>query len=264
MRKMLFVKLIAILLSANISNDDQSGFPPPEGNAVEAAHLLRSARSTSNSDELRSIVEQASNLLAPQSPGGEKLRQALSDRKDDQNLLQTAEEVLEMLSFEPLKEAELPDGFPTYTPAGSIELKVYPKHRRAIANQFFTLFGHITSNQIAMTTPVRMEFENNDGKLRQESMSFYYGKPTIGTVGTQGRVEVVEESSETVLSLGHQGTRTSEITRDGERRLLSWLAANPKYEVAGKLIVMGYNSPMVPVDKQFWEIQIPIKEKTEN
>jgi hypothetical protein len=32
-----------------------------------------------------------------------------------------------------------------------------------------------------------------------------------------------------------------------------------KYEIAGPLRVMGYNSPFVPQEKNFFEVQIPLK-----
>lgn len=249
-----------ILLTAALFGGKEAGFDPPQGPAQQAAQLLESISSKTTPGDLKGIIQQAADLLAPQSPAGEKLRESLTNPEDVTGLRQARDEVLQMLTFEPLHEAELPEGFPTYTPAGVIELKVYPKHRRAVANQFFTLFGHITSNKIAMTTPVRMEYENGEnGKLQQKSMAFFYGKPTIGSVGDQGKVQVVEEAGEMVVALGHRGSRDQKVIADSERRLRAWIEAHPEYQANGKLIVMGYNSPMVPAKSQFIEIQLPVK-----
>ena len=48
--------------------------------------------------------------------------------------------------FHPIKEAEMPKGFPDYTPVGQIEIKHYPAYRKATASgmaEFWTLFQHI-------------------------------------------------------------------------------------------------------------------------
>ena len=38
--------------------------------------------------------------------------------------------------FKPIKEAEMPKGFPGYTPVGKIEVKQYPAYRKASGEQF--------------------------------------------------------------------------------------------------------------------------------
>ena len=50
--------------------------------------------------------------------------------------------------FKPVVEAPLPDGFPTYTPVGKIEVKQYPAYRKETSGRvaFWTLFEHITSS----------------------------------------------------------------------------------------------------------------------
>ena len=35
--------------------------------------------------------------------------------------------------FQPIKEAEMPKGFPTYTPVGQVEIKKYPAYRKALS-----------------------------------------------------------------------------------------------------------------------------------
>ena len=60
--------------------------------------------------------------------------------------------------FQPIKEAEMPKGFPTYTPVGKIEIKKYPAYRKASASgpaEFWTLFQHIKQNNVTMTAAGR-------------------------------------------------------------------------------------------------------------
>ncbi len=74
-------------------------------------------------------------------------------------------------------EAPLPVGYPSPTPPGCIELKTYPKVRRAQIeskatggqNGFWPLFSHIQKRQIAMTSPVEMDYHkmslDGNGKI---------------------------------------------------------------------------------------------------
>jgi hypothetical protein len=165
-----------------------------------------------------------------------------------------------MLAFEPLSEAALPEGFPTYTPAGAIEVKQYPARRLAKADGFWTLFRHITTNDIAMTTPVQMDYSADDqGRVRQRSMAFYYGSGELGEAGRQGAVEVVDDQPQWVVSLGVRGWSTRESIADAKSRLEAWLKRHPEYEIDGDLRVMGYNSPMVRGGRQFHEVQLPVR-----
>jgi hypothetical protein len=46
-----------------------------------------------------------------------------------------------------------------------------------------------------------------------------------------------------------------------EQRLRSWLEQNKRqYEQSGPVRVMGYNSPFMARDRQFFEVQIPVRE----
>jgi hypothetical protein len=47
---------------------------------------------------------------------------------------------------------------------------------------------------------------------------------------------------------------------EAREKLMAWLNQRTgEYVVAGHLRVMGYNSPFVPRDKSFFEVQIPVK-----
>lgn len=170
--------------------------------------------------------------------------------------------------FRPLKEAELPEGFPGYTPVGTIEVKQYPVMRKAMAdgsNRFWSLFRHIKANNVAMTAPVEMRM--GDAKTpagREEAMAFFYERADQGTPGSAGGVSVVDDEALTVVSIGCRGRRTTESVEKARQQLLAWIEArSDQYEVSGPLRVMGYNSPFVPVNRQFYEVQIPVTLKSQ-
>lgn len=262
------ILLWSLLLAVGSDDSKEKTFEPPAGPVTEVVAILEKAPSTATAEELRTAARAGAALLAPQSPAAESLRK-LADGKDTAPELQTKiADVVASLAFQPLREAALPAGFPTYTPPGVIELKTYPVHRRAVAKAFFTLFSHITRNDIAMTAPVRMEFNHSDdGKLKQESMAFFYGNPETGAVGVDKAdedVETVEDQGQTVIALGHRGRWNREVIAAGEARLREWMKANPEYRAAGDLIVMGYNSPMTPTARQFFEIQLPVEKAVES
>ena len=180
-------------------------------------------------------------------------------------LLPTARLRADVEEFKPVKEADLPDGFPTYTPVGVIEVKEYPAYRKASSSggaAFWSLFSHIKQNEIAMTAPVEMTYAgDNDQGMQQQSMAFLYGKPSLGTTGKQGNVEVWDVPGMKVVSIGMRGARTDDSVRDAKEKLDNWLDSHSgAYAVSGPLRVMGYNSPFVPRDRQFYEVQIPVTE----
>lgn len=172
-------------------------------------------------------------------------------------------------TFRPIKEAELPEGFPDYTPVGTIEVKQYPAMRKATAKgmDFWSLFRHIKSNNVAMTAPVemRMSGDARGPSDRPESMAFFYERGDQGTSGRAGNVTVVDDDALTVVSIGCRGRRTAEAVEKARRQLLEWIdARSDQYEVAGPLRIMGYNSPFVPANRQFFEVQIPVSLKAQS
>jgi hypothetical protein len=174
-------------------------------------------------------------------------------------------ETAEDAAFKPVVEAKLPEGFPTYTPVGQIEVKHYPAYRKAETSgrtSFWTLFQHITSAKIAMTAPVEMTYQADGPPVgRERSMAFLYGNKDTGSVGRKGNVEVVDVPAATVVSIGLRGERSDAVLARAEQRLRAWLEENKtRYEQSGAVRVMGYNSPFVPRDRQFFEVQIPIGE----
>jgi len=173
---------------------------------------------------------------------------------------------LDDLAFEPVMEAELPVGFPAPTPVREIELKQYPAYRSASATvglmgsgvAFWKLFLHISSNDIAMTAPVEMTYEEGKRGLRETKMSFLYGDPALGAVGPDGKVEVADADANWVVSLGCRGQESEGRLAEARTELLNWIATQPELEAAGPPRVMGYNSPMVRGNKRYFEVQVPV------
>ena len=63
-----------------------------------------------------------------------------------------------------------------------------------------------------------------------------------------------------MASIGCRGNQNSSAIAEAREKLLKFLEdKKDEYAVAGPLRVMGYNSPFVPRDKNFFEVQIPVK-----
>jgi len=175
-----------------------------------------------------------------------------------------------ILAFKPRMEAKLPEGFPEPTPVGEIQLKSYPAYRLAQTSvsgargedrAFFTLFNHITQNRIAMTAPVEMRYEaGKDSKPVERSMAFLYGSVSIGKAGKEGEVKVMDVPAMKAVSLGLNGDYTPERIAEARTHLEGWLKRHAeRYETAGALRVLGYNSPMVAAEQRYAEVQIPVR-----
>ncbi|MHC4861768.1 MAG: heme-binding protein, partial [Planctomycetota bacterium] len=119
-------------------------------------------------------------------------------------------------------------------------------------------------NKIAMTAPVEMTMEQGeDGSLAQKRMAFLYGEPEMGRKGRDGRVEVMDLEPMKVLSVGIRGPMSDDKVRDAREAILARLSAGARegdaLRRAGDWRLMGYNSPMVPSEKRFWELQLPVE-----
>lgn len=161
------------------------------------------------------------------------------------------------LQFTPHSEAPLPAGFPPPGKVGVVTRKAYPAYRCATdpGGQFGALFGHISSHGVAMTAPVI-------SSLEQPTMSFVYASTALGKPGSGGgRVVVQDLPPLMVLSVGIRGDMGhSNVTL--ARRVLEEALSSGKFGVAapgGDWRTLGYNSPMVPNERRFWELQVPLK-----
>ena len=157
----------------------------------------------------------------------------------------------------------MPEGFPRYTPVGKIEVKEYPADRKASASgagQFWALFLHIKKNNVKMTAPVEMDYGDPHAKeMKKGTMSFFYEKPGQGKTGEQGGVDVIDEPAMHVVSIGCRGVQTARAVAEARDKLLKYLVEHKdRYAIAGPVRAMGYNSPFVPADRNFFEVQIPV------
>jgi len=175
-------------------------------------------------------------------------------------------EALVILTFKPKVEAPVPAGFPAPTPVGVVEIKKLPVYRMAKVNNtgggnnFFTLFNHIKKNNIEMTAPVEMTMAEKNGKYTESSMAFLYQETTLGKVGPQGNIAVLDTKECMVASIGMRGSPTAEAIESAKRWLIEKIKTAPEaYEIEGELKVMGYNSPFMPEKLRYYEVQLQLK-----
>ena len=199
--------------------------------------------------DLLADLPAAATQLEPHSPAREAIEVGDFDR------------AREMLSFSPLDEAPLPEGFPHYTPVGVIEVKRYPAYRKAVGPAFWPLFQHIQKQGIPMTSPVEMR--SGESSSGNGEMAFLYQTTKVGKIGPIDGVAVEETPETLVVSLGMRGNMDGQTSSDAFDRLENWLSQSTKYQHATKgestQRVFGYNSPMVPVGKRYWEAQLLLK-----
>lgn len=207
-------------------------------------------------NELRSILQSAHAAAPADRDARDRLRSDLGDLVAD-------------LAFEPTLEAELPEGFPTFGVVGELELRRYPRYRMARTTMrggqmgaFWPLFQHIKSNDIAMTTPVQMDWRGNDDR-RPAKMAFLYGNTSMEPRTTADNVEIVDIEPMTVLTLGATGYERRERVAAMRARMLAWLdRPGCPVEADGDFRTMGYNSPSVPGDRRYFELQIPVRRRS--
>lgn len=176
-------------------------------------------------------------------------------------------DVAELLTFRPRMEAELPVGFPAPQSVGELELREYPHYRMVRTamrggsmGAFWPLFRHIEKNGIAMTTPVQMDWSNDGSRSRPVQMAFLYGDPGIEPAEVQKGVEVVAMPAMLVLSIGAIGDDRADVIEELQTRIAAFVAANAStYAIDGAPRTMGYNSPMVPRDQRYFELQVPLR-----
>lgn len=248
-----------------------------------AAEVLRDAlRACSNGevdvDRQRSILMEAAataaTLLGSESVAARNLAAAADaaetaagqdPRRVVENLKNTLDAMASELAFSLRVEAEQPKGFPLPTPPREIEVKRYPAYRMAKAQPsgdraFWTLLMHIKRNGIAMTAPVEMNLRDAGNGSQEETMAFLYEEPTQGQAGPQGAVDVIDVEPMMVVSTGVRGPRTEAAVGKARQRLESWLESHAaQFAAAGAVRVLAYNSPFVPRNQNYFEVQIPLR-----
>ena len=175
-------------------------------------------------------------------------------------------------------ESPLPAGYPEPTPPGAIDIKRYPAVRRAeyvssgnagmgMNMGFFPLFNHIKNNDIAMTSPVEMDyrdmFEPGSGKQAPKdsmswTMSFLYRTKDLAPTGRDGKVVITDRPEITVLSIGMNGPYGTGVVEKGLQQLNAWLAEHPEWKVVGDPRAFHYNGPYIANRVKWSEVQIAV------
>lgn len=175
---------------------------------------------------------------------------SLSDEKKNETAPQSAY----------LEEAKLPKGWPAPGPYDVVTAKSYPQYRAAYTSgsgegrAFWTLFRHIKSEDIPMTSPVEMEVQQKDGEMKMTTMGFLYQSPEVGTEGPAGKtVEVTDVGAMKVLSYAWMGPNNDGNVKKAKAALDADLAS--KKLTAKGFRILGYNGPSVPRAKRTFEMQ---------
>jgi hypothetical protein len=248
--------------------------------AAERLRAVLDAGAEAGVPELLKACEGAAGLLPESSRNRSRMlamiqeqRADLEKQKPDRVLRDTrrgVEGAMLDLSFEPRIEAPVPVGWPAPTTVNELMVLDYPAYRLARApmsgqmrtnNAFWKLFRHIESNQIPMTAPVETTYSATKGEEEPQWMAFLYQSTQQGSLGTDGEVEIVDLPAARVLSIGRRGSMSERAMKSSRTEMDAWLAANPQWEVCGPMRSMGWNSPMVPDARRYWEIQLPIRIK---
>jgi hypothetical protein len=247
---------------------------------VSAISHLRMAQQRSDMKAVSTCIADAVHDLGVGHFASTMLANAESEARNDVDKLhQGVSRVIESLTFRPWMEAEVPEGFPEFTPVHHIEVKTLPEYRMAratmVATQqpgengaFWKLFSHIKRNNIAMTAPVQMDYTGSAENAEVASMAFLYGSLRIGASGSaaaENGVEIVDIPEQEVVCIGVRGQMKGDAVETAHRALLKWLASHDsEFRVSGPLRRMGYNSPFIPSDRAFFEVQIPVQRLTDS
>ncbi len=245
-----------------------------ERSAVGEA-LLRQLESETPSADLRATLAAFASKMPSSPRAAARLMTLGADESlDATELERRLEALIEDLRFAPFMQAEVPVGFPAPAPVDEIVLKLYPEYRMAktpmrttMGTPFFALFNHIQRNEIPMTAPVQVDFDGADARARKTaSMAFLYAAPDRGIAGVDtddSRVEVVNLPPLMTLTIGARGYDSPARIAELRSALLDWLATHGQgLELAGPMRTMGYNSPMVPVSRRFFEVELPVRART--
>lgn len=175
-----------------------------------------------------------------------------------------------------IKEAKLPEGWPTLTPVGQVQVKQYPTYRAAVVHDaqlpaggersmFRVLFRHIKDRQIAMTAPVEIGYavpsqEESSAKAEMVSMAFLYRQPAQGQIEADGPVSVRDLPGRTHASIGVRGGYTQDRFNAQLKTLDVWLHEHSsEWQPAGQPRYLGYNSPFILPFMRYGEVQLPIQ-----
>ncbi|MCC5874606.1 MAG: heme-binding protein [Candidatus Sumerlaeia bacterium] len=171
-------------------------------------------------------------------------------------------------------DTPLPEGYPAPTPPGAIEIKTYPEVRRAeisgtgsrSGSGFMPLFRHIQRSDIAMTSPVEMDYalagDSNTPTTNEWTMSFLYRTQNLRETGVDemdDRITIRDVEPLTVVSLGGRGTYRNDRIESDLATLMGWLENQSDWELAGAPRALLYNGPTWRPWQKWLEVQLPIR-----
>lgn len=197
------------------------------------------------------LLTPAAALAENDTPAADRERSAAQDHQEQDD-------------FEILMESPQPEGWPEPGPAFEITLKHYPAYRAAVkegGNGFWPLFRHISNRDIPMTAPVEMAMEENDGQYRMTNMAFLYQSLEVGETGeAEDGVQVIDYPALSVVNYGSNGNYNQRKIDDILEDIDAYLETiADEWQPSGEMRVMGYNSPMVPPSKRYYEVQVVIE-----
>ena len=128
---------------------------------------------------------------------------------------------------------------------------------------FWPLFNHIKKHQIAMTSPVQMDYAGLESNAKSPpeawSMAFLYRTPDLNAPGVEGTVNVRDADPVTVLAIGVKGDYSMSLVDRGRRTLEEFLDANPQWESVGDWRALYYNGPSLLFWNKWAEVQVPVR-----
>lgn len=172
-----------------------------------------------------------------------------------------------------VEEAPLPKGFPPPSEPGKVVEKTYPvirSYSSTGSGAFMKCFAYLSLKQHKMTAPVVMECQPNAGDappaprgampVPVERMHFLLEENSLDKPQEAGPVRVDDMPALRVLSLAFQGETTPAAVKQGQAEIEAQLKKMPTVRRAGEYRILGYNSPMLARNKNFWELQLPIED----
>ncbi|MDP1579469.1 MAG: heme-binding protein [Candidatus Didemnitutus sp.] len=121
---------------------------------------------------------------------------------------------------------------------------------------FRPLFNYISSQKIAMTTPV-------EAQIDQAAMYFWIAPGEVSkVVGDRGGVEVLRLAERRVASLGVRGGYGRENFEKTRDKLRAWLEAQVEAEAAGEAYAVYWHGPFTPWFAKRSEVHIPVRPKS--
>ncbi len=118
---------------------------------------------------------------------------------------------------------------------------------------FRPLFRYISSNDIAMTTPV-------EAVIEESAMIFWVAPSEVEKVrGSTTNVEVLEIPERTVASRGTKGSYSQTNFHETRQALEAWLAKQTEWRANGEPYGVYWNGPFTPWFMKTAEVHIPVE-----